>query len=273
MKLLVMTLVVGAMACGDDGAPANDAAAGSDAAADANDRCVPSPAGARARWRAENTTDNAVGGFTGTAVGNVTYGPGHLGNAFQFDGTSAAVKVDDMEMLWPTGSFTLEAWMKAAPTFTGTGIALIKYQCGDVCSPPNDKAYYALYMVSGAPAVDIRSNSDTDILKLKNTAKVINDNVWHHVVGVRDNTAMMLHLYVDGVLSTSMALTQSQIGAMSDLDANLDQVIIGAAPTTGSATALDTFFPGAVDDVAFYNRALSADEIAGIYNAPEGICP
>ncbi|MFN0249836.1 MAG: LamG domain-containing protein [Kofleriaceae bacterium] len=239
---------------------------------DANESCASIP-GVRARWLAENNADNAVGGFTGTAVGNVTYGPGKYGNAFQFNGTTSAIKVDDMEMLWPTGSFSIEAWIKAAPSFTGTGIALIKYACADVCIAPNDKAYYALYMVSGAPAVDIRSNSEANILKLINTSKVVNDNIWHHLVGVRDNTNLMLHLYVDGTLSTSMALTQSQIGAMSDLDANLDYVIMGAAPTTGTSTVLDTFFPGAVDNPAYYDRALTAAEVLDLYEKPEGACP
>jgi hypothetical protein len=272
MKLLVMTLVVGTMACGDDGGSMMTIdAQQDDAAIDASDTCA-SVAGARARWRAENTADNAVGGFTGTAIGGVAYGPGKHGSAFQFDGTTAAIKVDDMEMLWPTGSFSVEAWMKAAPTFTGTGIALIKFACSDVCIAPNDKAYYALYMVSGAPAFDIRTNTDTDILKLSDTSTVVNDNVWHHLVGVRDNSAMRLLLYVDGVQIKSMPLTQSQIGAMSDLDANLDYVIMGASPNA-SSMVINMFFPGALDDVAYYDRALTPADVTALYEKPDGACP
>ncbi|MFZ2187077.1 MAG: fused MFS/spermidine synthase [Candidatus Moraniibacteriota bacterium] len=84
----------------------------------------------------------------------------------------------------------------------------------------------------------------------------ITDNQWHHVVGTYDGTTM--RIYVDGTqtgsgTSFSGDLPTSKTGALR----------IGADyyPTPAN------FFTGSIDDARLYNRALSAEEVATLYNS------
>jgi hypothetical protein len=75
------------------------------------------------------------------------------------------------------------------------------------------------------------------------------DNQWHHVAGTYDGS--FLRIYVDGHLENSVARTGTISTGAAD-------VLIGYRPSpTG-------FFPGLIDEVAMYNRALSASEILSI---------
>jgi hypothetical protein len=89
---------------------------------------------------------------------------------------------------------------------------------------------------------------------------------------VRDNAASKMILYVDGVERVSTNLAAAQIAPLSDGDTSLDLVSIGAGVAAGSTT-FENRLTGAVDDVAIYSRALTATEVADLFNKPDGICP
>ncbi|WP_265867095.1 LamG-like jellyroll fold domain-containing protein [Streptomyces sp. SKN60] len=97
----------------------------------------------------------------------------------------------------------------------------------------------------------------------KNT---VNDSQWHHaVVTGNGNTSA---LYVDGVLA----------GQISGTITHLDQtrIFFGKGRTGSRWTALDSsdpwgYFSGALDEVAFYPKALTAAEINAHYRARSGM--
>jgi hypothetical protein len=75
---------------------------------------------------------------------------------------------------------------------------------------------------------------------------------WHHVVGMRNGSNW--RIYVDGVLENSAT------GGTGTL----------ATPWTlqiGHESGSVYWFPGTIDDVRIYNRALSAAEVKQLYNA------
>ena len=81
---------------------------------------------------------------------------------------------------------------------------------------------------------------------------------WHHLVGVVNDTAKTVSLYVDGQLAGSNPYT----GALRDYSTS--PYYIGTS--NHDASAYNWFFDGFIDDVRVFDQALSATEVARIYN-------
>jgi hypothetical protein len=77
---------------------------------------------------------------------------------------------------------------------------------------------------------------------------------WYHLVGVRDAAANQLRLYVDGALAgtTTQRCPEPATG----------NTVIGRAKFNGNQV---DFWRGAIDQVHVYDRALSAAEVARLY--------
>lgn len=80
------------------------------------------------------------------------------------------------------------------------------------------------------------------------------DGEWHHAVGVRD--AETLTLYVDG---QRRAESEPQIGDVSPAS----PIYLGAQPEYPRPL----YFEGAIDDVAVFDAALSADDVQQLYES------
>ena len=89
-------------------------------------------------------------------------------------------------------------------------------------------------------------------------AGTANTNQWYHITGTYDGSAVKL--YVDGVLLCSMPLS-------GPLSLGTEVFTMAGFVNAGSTTPVGRYF-GKIDDVRFYNRALSQQEIVDIYNNP-----
>jgi hypothetical protein len=93
------------------------------------------------------------------------------------------------------------------------------------------------------------------------SASTYADNRWHHAVGTQ-TSGSNIKLYVDGVLQQTTVFGTSYTGYTNSY------FRIGAYEGTAGATpvaGVDGYFPGLIDDVRVYNRALSAQEIKRLY--------
>ena len=92
------------------------------------------------------------------------------------------------------------------------------------------------------------------------------DSTWHHVVFVYDATGKTGTLYRDGVQFDQKA--NETIG----FDGNESQVVVGGFQE--AVNIVDTYannswmsgFPGALDNIRFYNSALGASDVQNLYN-------
>jgi len=78
---------------------------------------------------------------------------------------------------------------------------------------------------------------------------------WYHVVGVRDINVGKLSIYVDGQLAGSL-------GVLGNADKSTGTFAVGRGKFGGKPV---DFLDGAVDDTRVFDRALSASEVAALY--------
>jgi len=220
--------------------------------------CVPPPSGLVAWWRGEGNANDIMGSNSGTLSGGVTFTSGEVASAFSFNGTNSYVEVPDSPSLRLTNQLTIEFWVKRQDLQDGDCIAnkggdytrsMLNY--GVIINPPNWDNSLAFTFAGGA-----------------RHSLSIADFKWHHCAVTASNGDVDPIFYVDGV---QRAVTLRQGASKINLYPSTEALHIGAQvdPISGW-----NYYSGAlVDEVSIYDRALSASEIAAIYNAgSEGKC-
>lgn len=214
-----------------------------------------------AYWRLDeqsgSTAFDLIGSNDGTYNGTVTYGvAGAITNdsnpAVEFDGATGYAAIPYAAALNPSGPFTIEAWVlpNQIPNSSGTPCPVSSAQMNGDRSGwqirERDTGWqFVLYTHSGS-AVANGGIANTAVGGVPST------NSWTHLVGVYDGATTTL--YVNGVPYSSSA---------SGYVANYDDGVNPAGPfTIGARSSLNNNFGGRVDEVAFYDRALTATEVA-----------
>lgn len=185
-----------------------------------------------------NTTGQDVVVNSGWTANNGKW-PRSTPKALMFDGTDDWVDLGSNSILNITNNiFTISAWVKTSSTGTWKWI----YQFGEHAAGKdrslvidnNNKAEMYIY---GTTAI---------------SSTAITDGNWHHITGSIDGTSAKI--YVDGKLESTVAVS---LNPFTYYGARIGQNYSGSLYK----------FPGTIDNVQVYNRALSADEILANYNA------
>ena len=221
---------------------------------------VAAPSGLVAWWPAEGNANDIIGGNNGTMINGATFVTGEAGQAFSFNNSGIqAVDIPYSSSLNLTNQVTIEFWMKADP-----GNSMNYFQ-GLVTSD-----YYVLSIDVGNPnlgvyGIDFAINDKGTFYQTANAnggGAHVSAGVWHHVAGTYDGTK--LQLYIDGQPSGKPML---HTGAISPLVLPGEFISIGSEDGRASCGCTGRHFWGLIDEAAIYNRALSSNEIAAIYNA------
>ncbi len=206
--------------------------------------CSSLPSGAVAWWKAEGNASDVLGVNNGVLQNGTTFSAGLVHQAFSFDGADDYVSVSRSIQ----DDFTIEFWLNtiqivgsdSGQWYEGRGLV-----DGEVQTVTNDfgvtlRNGKVLFGV-GNPDVTIRSGS-------------VADGNWHHVAATRLRNTGEMKLYVDGVhVALATGGTQS---LTSPPRLTLGRVQVDNNP-----------FQGRLDEVAFYGRVLSLQEIQAIYEA------
>jgi concanavalin A-like lectin/glucanase superfamily protein/putative metal-binding protein len=235
-------------------------------------QCAELGSGVVSWWPGNGNSTDIRGSHNGTLMNGATYVTGEVGQAFSLDGVDDFVQVAHDPSLDPgAGSFTVAAWVKTSMTGP-TQMVLSKYECGGYC-PPGANPYYELFVsTTGTPGFGLRDLDGQTVQGITGPASVA-DGSWHHLAAERDISAHTMSLYVDGLRVMSNPLTSSADGFIGDSDGEPDPLILGAQ-VIGGTTSLTDFFSGALDEVMYFNCALSAAEVHAIYaSGTTGMCP
>lgn len=208
--------------------------------------------GAVAYWRlgeaagATSVSDETLNGRTGTVVGAVTLGAsGALGdrNGAATFASGGSVQVAHHATLDCTASWSIEAWFKWDGTPGGWDVIAAKDHWDATTG-------WALIVKPSFGLVFTRANAQEVLAPVE-------ANRWHHAVAVLSSGSALL--YVDGVLRGTTA-------SFPVPTANTLGMLIGRRHQNDGTSVYDQFY-GSLDEVAIYNVALSAQQVANHYNA------
>lgn len=82
----------------------------------------------------------------------------------------------------------------------------------------------------------------------------VNDDTWHHFAAIRNSSKDSVYLFIDGVLEAETQFTQDIF-----LNANM-RLTLGISDRTWKV------FKGGMDEVSYWNKAISATEVQAIMN-------
>jgi len=208
------------------------------------------PNGLVSWWRGEGNATDTQGRNNGTLQGSATYIPGLVGQAFNFDNATVQyVSVPSSSFLNIYGTHSVSFWVKLTTL------------------PPTGKAYYVVSKwTNAAEHKQININADGKVFYylfgttagsgVTSTA-ALQTGVWTHVAATYDGAAMKI--YINGALSASTP-------ANNDVGDSNGTLYLGNNPQI-AATNSGANFNGQLDELGWFNSALSASEIANIYNA------
>lgn len=215
--------------------------------------CVVSPAGLVAWWPGNGNMDDVVGTNHGTPV-LASFTPGKVAQAFSFDSPGAQVQVPAAASLdVGTGSgLTVEAWITPA-NLTTLG-PIVEWALNDAYAVH----FYANTLTSGRLYANL-VGVDGDEHTIETPTSVLLPNTFQHVALTYDKTSGLARLFRNGVI-----VQESNLGVIAALRTSSD-LYIGRRPVTSPGGGFS--FPGQIDEVSLYNRALAVSEVQAIYNA------
>ena len=181
------------------------------------------------------------GTWSGTPVGGSYYTGGKVGNySGNFDGSTDYVDAGTGSAIHPTSSLTVATWANLKST--ASVIRIISTTSGNNGWAMSPAAGVSRFFLGNGSGLYVTSGP------------TLNANAWYFMVGTWNGS--VVNFYVNGTLVATSSFTGLQYasGASNDL-------------RIGNEAAGDDFTSGLIGDVRIYNRALSATEIAAIYNA------
>lgn len=198
---------------------------------------TPPTAGLVAEFLFDSNSNDTNGNYNGVATG-VTYVPGKANGSAQFDASTEYVEVGSgSELFTGKSAFSITGWVKFSDTVNTAHEYFLSES--DVLSlrrhTGTSDFYFYLCTTTCVSAV------------ARNTLG--NDTAWHHVAATWDGSIM--RVYVDG----AERATKAQTGT-TPLSSN--PLYIGSKSSSN--------LRGNVDQFRFWNRALTASEIASDYS-------
>jgi hypothetical protein len=169
----------------------------------------------------------------------------NAGFAYSFAGNAASRITLPNDLKIKANEMSFSAWVKPSNTSSSQYILFTKNTASS-----NFEAY-ALSIGSGGIFTATKGNNGNVVSV--STTNSISSNTWHHVTFTFDNSG--IKIYLDGVFE---ALTNSTLSVGYDATKN---VYLG-----GSNESFNLPFTGSLDNVRFYNRAITATEVTALYS-------
>ncbi len=220
--------------------------------------CVQPPADMVA-WYALDEASGAIaydliGSNDGGHINNPLPVSGMVANALEFNGKDAYVLVKDNPTLdMGEGDITIDAWVRTS--YDGTYNIIVDKR-------DNTPIGYSMLLYKGHLMFQLADPINGWVNYYNASSDKLNDGEWHLVaVTIDRDDAEGGRLYVDG----SLVHTFNPTSRSGSLD-NDGDLFIGRHHAN-STFNLEMYYDGNIDEVELFKRALSADEIAGLYKA------
>jgi hypothetical protein len=196
-------------------------------------------------------SDASGNGLDGTYNGSPTLGvtgalAGDSNTSVTLNGTSQSVTVPYNAAMTTSTALSIEAWIKT--TASGYTNVLDRDVLGD--------RVWQFRLNSGKLEF-VKVGGTGGIVTASATTPLVNDGSWHHVAATYDGSN--IRLYVDGALVKTQA-------ASGNLGTATPRFAVGVN-NSGSGGSAAGWFPGSVDEAAYYTTVLSDARISAHYTA------
>ncbi len=185
-------------------------------------------------------------------VGNTTFAPGMVGQAFNFDGSGDAVSIGNPPALHYTITFSIEAWVKRGSTVatssSGNGVIFGWGPDGYVFGIKPDGHLFL--------SKDAKDNNIEDDTETVSNTVVVSDTNFHHIAVTSTSGNTGVNFYVDGV-----ADTPRRYQPVYRFDNNSNAAIGAEGGAFGGS------FLGLVDELNIYSTVLTQAQIQSIFSA------
>ncbi len=218
-----------------------------------------------AYWKLDgNALDASPNGFDGTINGNPATVAGQVGNALDFPGnTSTRVSVPYEAALNPRGSFTVSGWARVEGGQGGYR-SMLTSRVGLA----GDQQGYIIY-AAGNNRWQFWTGTGNSWSNLQGPAVQL--NTWVHVTASFDATAGPNN---DGVFTGTQTfyVDGQQVGTIANASYRPTGTTVEKPLHIGigSDNGDNYRFNGAIDEVAFWNRPLTATEVGELYTTGDG---
>ncbi|MBM3231921.1 LamG domain-containing protein [Candidatus Pacearchaeota archaeon] len=207
-----------------------------------------------------SVVDYATGAFNGTPSnlnGGRERSINGLGMAYEVDNTEAILLNDHALLNSPsiTGEITVVAWLNFSNNVTSDNAyrSIVSKQVNST-----DRDYLVVFENASKTIAFSIGNSTVGVQINTNTVFVPN-TTWYHYAVTYNRTSRNATAYVNGLVDKSSILSIDS-GSLMDTNASL-----GIGGLAGNNN-----FQGLIDDVAIFNKTLTAAEILDIYRLREG---
>jgi hypothetical protein len=202
--------------------------------------------GLLAWWAMENTNDSSIIGNTLTAF-NTTATTDRFGTAnaaYSFNGTSSYLTRTSIgHTFTQAGSFSVSIWIKKASNATGN-VAIM--------SGTTTSLNFIWLVQCDATKAIFGTNKQQSAWFWTNAITNYAVNEWEHYVGVY--TANTMTFYRNGVLQGTTTNTHTNV-SQADLPIWIGRGVSG------------NYFNGSLDDIGIWNRVLTPNEVAILYQS------
>jgi hypothetical protein len=210
--------------------------------------------GLLAYWELEELSGDAedsFGTFDGTINTSIGYGAaGKIKNAYDFNRAGKDyINLGNNINLTDSHNFSIQAWVY--PNFTSLGGEII-FALGD---GPAGNQGVKLYFTSNG---DLYFGSGGGLIG-NNTDYILNQT-WSHIIAIYTTNGTS-YIYLNGSRIDTT-------GSVGNLDATIYNTTIGA---NDGISAMEAYFSGIIDEVAVWNRSLTASEVTDLWNSGTGI--
>jgi len=194
-----------------------------------NGGCYPTPPDLLAFWTADGIATDVAAYYSGIVEGGTGFGPGIVGEAFDFPGTPGSwVFVDPA----PTSeSFTVEGWVYIASEISG---------------------YQTIYAHGSGFWLKNKQLTWWNSGDVYVGDSVLSVGSWHHVAITYDSSTDTLTGYVNGTPDGSVIHSA---------------VTLPGSALMGNNDSAEEPLDGLIDEISVYGRVLEPTEIQGIFAA------
>src|SRR5210317_280701 len=209
-----------------------------------------------ATYRFENNEVDLSGNYDGTGTA-IQYAAGRYGQAADFNGSSSNVEL-------PTGSpfndsdtiKSISAWVKADTTSS----RVYPFSIG---STTTDDQFFNFGWIPANNYVLLFIRNGSNSNQAYHSASLTADTNWHHIVV--QTTGSAVEIFIDGE-SKSVSSTYAGSGSASSWISYPNYTGTVRANIGTNASFGPQYSNGQIDQVRFFNKALSAAEVTTLYN-------